>query len=198
MDDRNMDQEISITIDSFVEGDAQAFAQIVEEHSPMIYNLALSMLRDPHEAEDVLQETFLKAYSARTNFRGDSSLGTWLYRIATNEALMRLRKNAPPTVSVHKPLRGEDGDTYPRQLRDWCCLPERDFMTAETQAELDAAIQSLSLPLRVTFIMRDIQGLSTRETANILEVSESAVKTRLMRARMQLRDQLSTYFSERL
>jgi RNA polymerase sigma-70 factor (ECF subfamily) len=71
-------------------------------------------------------------------------------------------------------------------------------MTAETQAELDAAIQSLSLPLRVTFIMRDIQGLSTRETANILEVSESAVKTRLMRARMQLRDQLSTYFSERL
>lgn len=178
--------------------DRREFARLVEEYSPRIYGLALKLMGSPAEAEDVLQETFLKAYLARGDFRGEASPGTWLYRIATNEALMRLRKHEPTIVSVDEPLTLPRGDALPRQLRDWCCLPEEDFLTAEAQGELDRAIETLSLSLRVVFIMRDIQGLTTRETAEILDISESAVKTRLMRARLQLRDHLSAYFSERL
>jgi RNA polymerase sigma-70 factor (ECF subfamily) len=178
--------------------DRREFARLVEDYSPQIYGLALKLMGSPPEAEDVLQETFLKAYLAFDDFRGEASPATWLYRIATNEALMRLRKHEPPMVSVDEPLTLSGGDSLPRQLRDWCCLPEEDFLTAETQQELDRAIDTLSLSLKVAFIMRDIQGLSTHETAEILEISESAVKTRLMRARMQLRDHLSAYFGERL
>lgn len=178
--------------------DRSEFARLVEAYSSQIYGLALRLMGNPFDAEDVLQETFLKAYQAWDDFRGDASPVTWLYRIATNEALMRLRRHDPPTVCVDEPITFSDGETFPRQLRDWCCLPEMEFMTAETQEELDRAIETLSLNLKVVFIMRDIQALSTRETAEILEISESAVKTRLMRARIQLRDHLSAYFSERL
>jgi RNA polymerase sigma-70 factor (ECF subfamily) len=178
--------------------DRGKFAHVVDTYSSQIYGLALRLMESPAEAEDVLQETFLKAYMARDDFRGEASMGTWLYRIATNEALMRLRKHEPPMISVDEPNTMSDGETSPRQLRDWCCLPEEEFMTAETQQELDTAVENLSLNLKVVFIMRDVQGLSTRETAQILEISESAVKTRLMRTRLQLRDHLSAYFSERL
>lgn len=193
-----MSEKTSISIQALREGDREAFAEMVEAYSPLIYRLALRMLGDEHEAEDVLQETFLNAYRALDRFEGRSSLSTWLYRIATNQALMRLRKQSPPMVSVDETHVDEEGYELPRQFTDWCCLPEDEFMSAEAQAMLNEAAEELSPALRAAFVLRDLHGFSTREAAEILEISETAVKTRLMRARLQLRERLSTYFSERV
>jgi RNA polymerase sigma-70 factor (ECF subfamily) len=178
-------------------GDQQAFAKLVEEHSPSVYQLALRMLHDPQEAEDVLQETFLNAFRALPRFEGRAALSTWLYRIATNQALMRLRRKRPQEVSLEEPWPSDDGD-FPRQFVDWCCLPEKEFMTEEVRAELRRGVEGLSPALRSVFVLRDLHGLSTRETAEVLGISESAVKTRLLRARLQLREHLSDYFADRI
>jgi RNA polymerase sigma-70 factor (ECF subfamily) len=171
---------------------------MVELHSSDIYGLALRMMQDPQEAEDVLQETFLNAFRAIESFEGRSSLGTWLYRIAANQALMKLRKSKPVTQSIDEPILGPDGDTLPKQFTDWCCLPEKEFMTSETVAQLKEALSGLTPNLKSVFVLRDLQGLSTLETAEILDISQSAVKTRLLRARLKLRESLSSYFSGRV
>jgi RNA polymerase sigma-70 factor (ECF subfamily) len=187
----------SIPLEALRSGDRPAFARLVDAYSPVIYRLALSMLRDPQEAEDVLQETFLNAFRSLPRFEGRSSLGTWLHRIAANQALMRLRRKDPPTVPVED--HGAEGEDLPlpKELFDWCCLPEEDFMSAEAQEQLGASLESLSPNLRAVFILRDIQALSTQETAEALGISPGAVKTRLLRARLQLRELLSPYFTER-
>jgi RNA polymerase sigma-70 factor (ECF subfamily) len=187
----------AIPLDSLRAGDRTAFAELVDAYSPAIYRLALRMLRDPQEAEDVLQETFLNAFRSLDRFEGRSSLGTWLHRIAANQALMRLRRKSPGTVPVDPAESDAEGLPVPRELFDWCCLPEEDFMTAEAQAQLDASLDQLSPTLSAVFILRDLQGLSTQETAESLGISEAAVKTRLLRARLQLRESLSSYFTER-
>jgi RNA polymerase sigma-70 factor (ECF subfamily) len=192
-----MSETAQISIEALKAGDREAFAAMVDAYSPLIYRLALRMLDDPLEAEDILQETFLNAFRSLERFEGRSSLSTWLYRIAVNQALMRLRKKTPTIVSVDEPLQGEEGDEIPRQLMDWCCLPEEEFMTAEAQAQLDDAVSKLSPALRAVFVLRDLHGMSTSETADVLGISQSAVKTRLLRARLRLRDNLSTYFTER-
>jgi len=179
-------------------GDRAEFALLVEAYSGQVYRLALKMLQNPQDAEDILQETFIKAYKALPNFEGRSSLSTWLYRIATNEALMFLRKKHPEQVSVDEPLENEDGDERPRQIIDWCCLPEHELMSTESRANMDHSVQQLPDSLKAVFLLRDIEGLSTRETAEVLDISESAVKTRLSRARFRLRELLSAYYSERM
>ncbi len=194
-----MEQQESFTIEALRTGDREAFAAMVDEYSPKLYRLALRMLGDPLEAEDVLQESFLKVYNAIDKFEGRSKLSTWLYRITSNEALMRmrLRKKRPALVSVDEPLQLDKGETIPRQLEDWCCLPEDEFMTSEAMLQLDQAMEELSPALKAAFVLRDLQGLSTEEAAETLEISESALKTRLSRARLQLRESLSTYFGDR-
>lgn len=187
----------TISIEQLKSGNREAFAALVDEYSPKLHRLALRMLGDPYEAEDILQETFLKAFRNLDRFEGRSSIGTWLYRITANEALMRLRKNSPETVAIDEPIEAPDGHLITRELKDWCCLPEKEFMSNEAQSKLDQAIAELSPALRSTFILRDLHGLSTRESSEILEVSEAAIKTRLLRARLQLRDSLSDYFENR-
>ncbi len=179
-------------------GDPAAFAQLVEANQRNISNLALRMLNDPQEAEDVLQETFLSAYKALPSFEGRSSLSTWLYRIASNASLMRLRKKQPETTSMDEPLELEEGDSLPRQFVDWSSVPEDELLTEESRRVIDEAVAKLPEGLRIVFVLRDIEGLSTEETGEVLELSESAVKTRLHRARLALRDKLSAYFAERL
>jgi RNA polymerase sigma-70 factor (ECF subfamily) len=179
-------------------GDRAEFARLIEAYSGQIYRLALKMVQNPQDAEDILQETFIKAYQALPKFEGRSSLSTWLYRIATNEALMFLRKKHPVQVSVDEPLKNDEGDERPRQIVDWCCLPEDELMSTEARANLDRSIQELPESLRAVFLLRDIEGLSTRDTADVLDISESAVKTRLSRARFRLRELLSTYYAERM
>lgn len=175
-------------------GDEIAYAEMVETHAGRIYNLALRILGDEAAAEDVLQETFMNAFRAIDRFEGRSRLSTWLYRIANNAALMQLRKKEPVTFSIDAPLETDSGDEIPRQFFDFCCLPERELLTEEAFVEMRKAIDDLPEGLRVVFVMRDLEGLSTKETAEALDLSIPAVKTRLMRARLALRERLTTYF----
>jgi len=177
-------------------GDKSACAECVERHADGVYRLALRLMRDEAEAEEIVQETFLNAFKAIHSFDGRSKLSTWLYRIAYNAALMRLRRSHPPTVSVDELALSDDGFETPRQLFDWCCLPEQDFETDEARAQLEGAIQELPEKLKAVFVLRELEGLSTEETANALGLSVEAVKTRLHRARLRLRECLSAYFTE--
>jgi RNA polymerase sigma-70 factor (ECF subfamily) len=188
----------AISLEALRRGDRQEFARLVETHYEMIYRLATRILDNPQDAEDVLQETFIKALKHLKNFDGRSSLSTWLYRIATNEALMALRKHKVELVSIEEPQENESGPQEPLQIIDWCCLPETELMSAEAQRHMDEAISRLPASLRVVFVLRDLQGLSTQETSEVLSLSETAVKTRLSRARMRLREDLSSYFGERM
>lgn len=177
-------------------GDKSACADCIERHGPGVYRLALRLMRDEAEAEDVMQETFLNAFKAINRFEGRSGLSTWLYRIAYNAAMMRLRRAEPQTVAVDEPELSGEGQPVPRQLFDWCCLPEQDFDTAEARRELEQAIRELPEKLRAVFILRELEGLSTEAAAETLDLSPEAVKTRLHRARLWLRERLSGYFSE--
>jgi len=177
-------------------GDQAAYAQLVEDNASAIYRLALRLMGNEADAEDVLQETFLSAFKSIDRFEGRSSLSTWLYRIASNAALMRLRRNEPEQVSVDEPIERDNGEMMPRQFFDFCCLPEDDLLREEAREQMKLAINELPPTLRSVFVLRDIEGLSTAETAETLDLSESAVKSRLMRARLKLREQLSRYFSQ--
>jgi RNA polymerase sigma-70 factor (ECF subfamily) len=177
-------------------GDQSAYARLVEDNASAIYRLALRMMGNEADAEDVLQETFLSAFRSIDRFEGRSSLSTWLYRIASNAALMRLRRNEPEQVSVDEPVERDDGESMPRQFFDFCCLPEEDLLREEAREQMKQAIDDLPPILRSVFVLRDIEGVSTAETAEALDLSESAVKSRLMRARLKLRDELSRYFSQ--
>jgi RNA polymerase sigma-70 factor (ECF subfamily) len=178
-------------------GNRAEFARLVEIYSSRIYRLAMKMLQNQQDAEDILQETFLKAYKALPQFEGRSSLSTWLYRIATNEALMFLRRKYPDQLSVEQPSDEEEEQT-PFEIVDWCCLPEGELMSAEARANLERSVEALPQSLRVVFLLRDVEGLSTRDAAEILDLSETAVKTRLSRARLRLRELLSKYYRDRM
>jgi RNA polymerase sigma-70 factor (ECF subfamily) len=171
-------------------GDGGAFAELVQEHSPRIYGLALRMMQDPAEAEDVLQETFLQAAQHLKDFRGQANLGTWLYRIATNQALMRLRRRRPLATSLDE--AAEAHVEVVLGTPDWSSRPESELLSSEARAQMERAITALPDSLRFVFILRDIEGRSTVETAEALELSVSAVKSRL-----NLRNKLSAYFAER-
>ena len=186
------------SLEALRSGDRAEFARLVDKYSPFVYRLGLKMLNSPQDAEDVLQETFIKAYRHLQGFDGRARVSTWLFRIATNEALMLLRKKHPDTISVNEPWENELEDQEPLQIVDWCCLPEAELMSEEARESLDRAVDSLPASLRVIFLLREIEGLSTRDTAEVLNLSEAAVKTRLSRARLKLREDLSSYFGERL
>jgi RNA polymerase sigma-70 factor (ECF subfamily) len=186
------------SLEKLQSGDSEEFSRLVDAYSSKIYRLATKMLTQPQDAEDVLQETFLKAYRGLKSFDGRSRISTWLFRIATNEALMLLRRKHPEMISIDEPVETEEGEQAPVQIVDWCCLPENELMSVETRERLDKAVQRLPESLRVVFILRDINDLSTHETGDILGLSDTAVKTRLSRARLRLREDLSAYFGERV
>ena len=196
MPERTLDAVYSLA--ALQKGDRTEFARLVDTYSAPIYRLALKIVGTPQDAEDVLQETFIKAYRNLSTFEGRSSFSTWLYRIASNEAFMSLRRRKPEAVSVDAEIETPDGEQEPVQIVDWCCLPEAELLTTESREYLDVAIDRLPPPLRVVFLLRDIEGLSVRETAEALRISEAAVKTRLLRARLQLRERLSQYYGERI
>ena len=179
-------------------GDKEAFAKLVNRNSENIYRLGLKMTGNPQDAEDVLQETFIKAYNHIENFEGRSKISTWLYRIAVNEALMLLRKRKNNLTSIDQGVETDNGEILPKQIVDWCCLPEKELLRDEVTEHIEDAIGTLSDANRAAFLLRDVEGLSTRETAEALDISESAVKVRLMRARMQLRENLTGFFAQRM
>jgi RNA polymerase sigma-70 factor, ECF subfamily len=187
-----------ISLEALKAGERSAYASLVEAYSAPIYRLGLRMLNSELDAEDVLQNTFLKAFEHIGEFEGRSSLATWLYRVAANEALMLLRRKRPEVNIDDFESDDEDDDLTPSIFVDWGALPEDELLSAEGRQALDRAIASLPETLRVVFILRDIDGLSIKETADVLKLTETNVKTRLLRARLQLREQLSAYYSERL
>ena len=193
----NKENQEEFSLELLRAGDRAEIARLVDAHSANIYRVALNMLANPQDAEDVLQNTFFKALQALSEFEGRSSLSTWLYRIAVNESLMLLRGRKPEFDLVMNSDE-EENELLLTQFTDWCCLPEGELMSAEAQSYLDEAVQELSEKLRVVFILRDIEKLSIRETSETLEISESAVKLRLLRARLELRELLSKYYGERL
>jgi RNA polymerase sigma-70 factor (ECF subfamily) len=172
--------------------------RLVDEYSSPIYRLGLRMLGDPQDAEDVLQNTFINALTHISSFEGRSSLSTWLYRIASNEALMLIRKKKPEVNLDDVEGGEEDEDRKPTQLVDWSALPEDELLSGEGKKALDETIHMLPESLRIVFLLRDVEGLSIRETAEALNLTETNVKTRLLRARMFLRERLSTYYVERI
>lgn len=189
-----------ISLEKLRIGDRAELARLVDTYSSSIYRLGLKMLGNPQDAEDVLQNTFMNALLHLSSFEGRSNIATWLYRIAANEALMLIRKKKPAFS-----LEGSDDvdseasseDIRPKQFADWSALPEEELLSSEGKKILDAGIESLPEALRIVFILRDVEGLSIKETANALSLTETNVKTRLVRARMFLRERLSTYYGER-
>lgn len=187
------EEEFSLT--ALRDGDKFEFSRIVEAYSGKLYRLILKMLNQPQDAEDILQETFIKAFRNIKKFDGRSKLSTWLYRIATNEALMHLRRKNPEMVSIEEPDSQADSyDQEPMQIVDWCCIPEAELLSDEGRLHLDQAVSHLPANLRAAFLLRDIEALSTVESAEILGISETALKTRLSRARLRLRNELSIYY----
>jgi len=176
-------------------GDRSACDDCIRQHATGVYRLALRLMRNEAEAEDVMQETFLNAFKGIGRFDGRSELRTWLYRIAYNAAMMRLRRAQPEFVSVDEALEPEDGTPLPRQLFDWSRVPEQDLEKAELRAEMEKAIQEMPEKLRSVFVMRELEELSTEETAQALGMKAESVKTRLHRARLWLRERLSEYFA---
>ena len=169
---------------------------LVSEYSERIYNLSLRMLRNKEDAEDVLQETFLTVVQKLDSFDGRSSFFTWIYRIATNFSLMKLRKKRIVVSQV--PENPDLERKIEQEFIDWSQDPSLDIQDKEVKTMLDGAISTLPDIYRTVFILRDLEYLSIRETATILEISEENVKIRLRRARLFLRDKLSDYFTERV
>ena len=190
-----MPDEISLT--ALQSGDRAEFARMLDAYSSPIYRLGLRMLGNPQDAEDVLQNTFLSALTHISDFEGRSSLQTWLYRIAANEALMLVRRKKPE-VDLDSKEDKDESVLRPSQFVDWSPLPEDELLSGEGRQVLDRAISQLPEPLRIVFILRDVEDLSIRETAEALNLTETNVKTRLLRARLFLREQLSAYYGERL
>ncbi|HIB14582.1 MAG TPA: RNA polymerase sigma factor [Candidatus Marinimicrobia bacterium] len=184
------------TIELAKTGDNNSLSEIVNAYSPNIYSLSLKFMRNKHDAEDVLQETFLKMLNSIPKFEGRSTLYSWLYRIATNTALEKLRKKYPEQFEIEL----DTVDYHEHSGRKSFELPyfdEKDLDNSDLKIELNSAIKKLNAKLRIVFILRDIEGNSVKETAKILNLSEANVKVRLMRARMFLKENLEDYYKQR-
>jgi RNA polymerase sigma-70 factor, ECF subfamily len=176
-------------------GDGAAFEELVGRYEQKIFRLTMNITRNKEDAEDAMQDAFMKAYTHLKDFSEESRFYTWLVRIAANEALMRLRKRRPNQVPLDEPIEGED-DLMPREIEDWGPSPEQRYAQTEMGDILDKVIDQLRPDFRTVFVLRDIEELSTEETSKVLGISVPAVKTRLLRARLKLREMLDQYFRQ--
>ena len=177
-------------------GDVTAFEQLVKRYDRNIFRIAQHITQNREDAEDVVQDAFLKAYENLEQFQENSKFYTWLVRIAVNESLMKLRRRrSDRTVSLDEDIKTEE-DTMPREVADWSPNPEQLYKQGELKDILRKTIQGLPASFRTVFVLRDVEGLSTEETAQALDLSIPAVKSRLLRARLQLRERLNKYFSK--
>ncbi|HEX2711934.1 MAG TPA: sigma-70 family RNA polymerase sigma factor [Candidatus Acidoferrales bacterium] len=177
-------------------GDLRAFEELVNRYERKIFRLAYNITQNREDAEDVMQDAFLKSFEHLEGFQGDSRFYTWLVRITVNEALMKLRKRRPNQVSIDEPLESEE-DLLPREIQDWGPTPEQRYGQTELNTILSNVIGQLDATYRIVFLLRDVEELSTEETAHTLGLSVAAVKSRLLRARLKLRLKLSKYFQGR-
>src|SRR5271167_4300453 len=174
-------------------GDITAFETLVGRYERKIFRLAQNITQNKEDAEDVMQEAFLKAYQHLPEFEGNSRFYTWLVRIAVNQALMKLRKRRPNQVSLDEEIETGD-DSFFRDVEDWGPSPAERFEQTQLHEILNSAISELDPSFRIVFQLRDIEEMSTEETADVLHLSVPAVKSRLLRARLKLRQKLNRYF----
>ena len=175
-------------------GSYEAFEELVNRYENKIYRLGINITGSPEDAEDVLQEAFLKAFQHLPDFREDSRFYTWLVRIAVNEGLMKLRKRRTDRSVPIADEIGDEGEVVPREFADWKPDPEQSYAQAEIETILRNAAQTLPPAYRTVFLLRDVEDLSTAETASVLSLTEGTVKARLFRARLMLREELSKIF----
>lgn len=181
-------------------GELEAFDKLVQRYEDKVYSLAMGILQNEHDAEDVTQQTFMSVIENLQNFRGDSSFSTWIMKIATHAALKVIRKRKGlPTVSFDAPItQNSDNEELPRPefIADWRDNPSELASRNETRRLIEQALSELDESYRIVFLLRDVEGLSVKETANILNISEANVKIRLLRARLQLREKLTRLFGD--
>jgi RNA polymerase sigma-70 factor (ECF subfamily) len=173
-------------------GDRQALAQLVKNNEQTVYNFSFKICRDRDKAENIMQETFLSMIKSLHQFDGNSKISTWLYRIVSNHCLMLARKDKSRTFVS---LDSDDELYEDRYTADWSNIPNQDIENTELKKILDESIDKLSPEYRIVFLLRDVEGLSTEETAKLTELSVPAVKSRLHRARAFLRKELNEAFS---
>ncbi len=176
-------------------GNMPAFEELVNRYEKKIFRLTRNITGNREDAEDAMQEAFLKSYAHLDSFNGDSRFYTWLVRIAANEALMRLRKRRPGEFSIDESLPGDE-DIMPRELDDWAPNPEQCCAQNEMKEILAQAIETLEADFRIVFVLRDVEELPTEETAKLLGLSITATKSRLLRARLKLRQKLNRHFRQ--
>ncbi len=191
-----VDDELEL-VERARKGDAGSFSVLLRRYEGKIFRLAMNITQNREDAEDVLQEAFLKAYEHLDQFQGNSRFYTWIVRIAVNQALMKLRKRrSDRAVSLDEQIdTGED--TVVREIAAWDPDPEERFSREELHGILTGAIDELAPIYRTVFTLRDVDGLSTEETAEVLDLTVPAVKSRLLRARLQLRDKLTRFFKRK-
>jgi RNA polymerase sigma-70 factor, ECF subfamily len=177
-------------------GEVPAFEELVTRYERKIFRLTRNITGNMQDAEDAMQEAFLKSYEHLANFKGESRFYTWLVRIAVNEALMKLRRRHPGEFSIDEEVGAGGEELMPRELDDWGPTPEERYQQVEMQEILSEAIDKLEPDFRIVFILRDVEELSAEETAKLLDLTITATKSRLLRARLKLRQRLNRYFRE--
>lgn len=181
-------------LDRVLAGDAQAFEDLVQRHKRRVYRVTIAITGNQEDAEEAMQDTFLKSYRHLGEFKRESKFSTWLTRIAINEALQTRRRHRT-TESLDEPVMTDEG-VMPKQLEDWQD-PERIYAKEEIRKIVEQAIQSLPATYREAFVLRDVEGLSTEEAAEALRLSIPALKSRILRARLMMREALAVHFQRR-
>jgi RNA polymerase sigma-70 factor (ECF subfamily) len=180
--------------------DFAAFEKLLDRYEDRIFRLAYRFVRNETDAKEVLQDTFLTIWRKLDTFKGDSQFSSWLYRVAANAALMRLRaQRRHPEVSTEDLPIGylDNYGQLPPQTENWAKRPDDELQSEELRQHIQAAVDGLPEIYRTVFLIRDVEGMSTEETAEVLQISVPTVKTRLHRARIALRDAISSYFDKR-
>ncbi len=178
-------------------GQTRAFDELVRRYQDKVYRLSFKILRHEDDAAEALQDALLSAYRGLKNFKAESTFSTWLYRVATNAALMKYRKRRDGHISLER-SQSDDDESEPLALPDWSAQPLEELLDSETRQVMQEGIDRLPEELRIVFVLRDVEGLSNSEVSEVLELSIPAVKSRLHRARLQLRNRLDRYFRDKL
>ena len=189
-----VDQDL-VLVDRILTGDAKAFGELVHRHEQRVYRVALGIIGNHEDAEEAMQQTFLKIHQHLGAFQRSSKFATWMTRIAINEAL-QIRRRRKPTVSLDDPQVFDEG-MMPRELRDWHDDPGKIYDKQQIREIVERAIQSLPTIYREAFVVRDVQGLTSEEAAAALGIGVSALKARLLRARLMMREALAVYLQRK-
>jgi len=180
------------------DGSAEAFTTLLRQYDRYVFRVALHITGNCEDAEDVMQEAFYKAFVHMGQFQGNSLFYTWLVRIAVNESLMKIRRrDSDKEVSLDEPMDMGDDTWMPREIEDWEDNPEQRYAKTELENIVSEAVQKLPRAYRAVYVLRDVEGLSTEEAAELLQLSIPSVKSRVRRARLMMREQLNPYFRKK-